>query len=101
MRIDPKDIKFALGLAAIGYVFLFFLSFGVLNLWAVQARSERMKNKNTMKSRLIDKRWKRVCWVMSSFLLIPATIAVLVSVIKAPFEVALSMRRFTSGQKDK
>ncbi|MDA8170665.1 MAG: hypothetical protein M0Z48_02405 [Nitrospiraceae bacterium] len=101
MRIAPKDVKTAIGLAALLYVCLLFLSFGILNLWAIEAEVDRMKNRTSFKSRLIDKRWKRIAWVISSFLLIPGAMFILKSIIAAPFEMVSAMKKFITGEKGK
>ncbi len=101
MRIAPKDVKTAIGLAALLYVCLLFLSFGILNLWAIEAEVDSRENRTSFKSRLIDRRWKRIAWVISSFLLMPGTSFVLGMIIRAPFEMVSSIKKFITGEKDK
>ena len=101
MKIAPKDVNTAITLAVLIYVCFLFLSFGILNLWAIGAEIDRRENRTSFKSRLIDKRWKRIAWVISSFLLIPGTIFFLKMIIEAPFVMVASMKKFITGEKDK
>ncbi|MDA8090112.1 MAG: hypothetical protein M0Z61_07810 [Nitrospiraceae bacterium] len=100
MKIAPKDMGTFMDLVGILYLVLLFLSFGALSLWSLEAKVARMNNKDSLKARLIDRRWKRIAWVTSSFLLIPMVITVLELVIKAPFEAISGLRRFIAGKED-
>ena len=100
MKKAPKDVWTFLGLVGVLYLLLVFLSFGVLFLWANEAEVARLKNEASLKARLIDKRWKRIAWVISSFLFIPTAIMLLEMVIKAPFGAISGLRGFISGRKD-
>ena len=71
-----------------------------LTLWENDAQLARLKNDYSIKTRLIDKRWKRIAWVVSSFLLIPTTIMILDLAIKAPFEVISGLKRFITGRNN-